>query len=82
MNLNPLTTNVPHHIETSQDRQDLIYNLMTKIDDFKHMITKMLVTFIEFSDAFGSVSHKFILETLEKLNIPKVYRDLIEGLYK
>lgn len=55
---------------------------MTEIDDFKHLSTRMYVTFIDFADAFGSVSHKFILDSLEKFNIPQVYRDLIKDLYK
>ena len=64
-----------------RDRQDMIYNLMTEIVDVKCMSMRMFVAFINFADAFDSVSHKSILESLEKFNIPKVYRDLIEDLY-
>ena len=36
-----------------RDRQELIFNLITEIDDLKHLSTKMYVTFIDFADAFG-----------------------------
>jgi len=64
-----------------RDRQELIFNLITEIDDFKHLSTKMYVTFIDFADAFGSVSHEFIFESLEKLNIPETYLIIIKDLY-
>ena len=56
-----------------RDRQELIFNLITEIDDLKHLSTKMYVTFIDFADAFGSVSHEFIFDSLEKFNIPETY---------
>ena len=55
---------------------------MTEIDDFKLMSTRFFVIFIDFADAFGNVSHKFILKSLEKFSIPKGYLDLIEDLCK
>lgn len=42
----------------------------------------MFVVFIDFANAFDSVSHKLILKSLDKFNIPKVYQDLIEHQYK
>ena len=36
-----------------RDRQELIFNLITEIDDLKHLSTKMYVTFIDFANAFG-----------------------------
>ena len=50
-----------------RDRQELIFLLKIEIDDFKHLSTKMIVTFIDFTDAFGSVSHDFIFECSKDL---------------
>ena len=65
-----------------RDRQELIFNLMTEIDDFKHISTKFYLAFIDFADAFGSVDHKFIFETLETFGVPRIYCELIENLYR
>ena len=65
-----------------RDRQDLIFNLLTEIDDFKHLSTKFYLGFIDFADAFGSLDHNFIFKTLESFDIPHVYCVLIENLYK
>ena len=45
-----------------RDRQELIFLLKTEIDNFRHLSTKIIVTFINFTDAFGSVSHEIIFE--------------------
>ena len=65
-----------------RDRQELIFNLITEIDDLKHLNTKMYVTFIDFADAFGSVSHEFIFDSLDRFDIPETYCNLIKDLYK
>ena len=63
-----------------RDRQEFIFNLIAKIDDLKHLSTKMYVTFTDFADTFGSVSHEFIFDSLEKFNIPEMYFNLIKDL--
>ena len=65
-----------------RDRQELIFDLITEIDDLRHLSTKMYVTFIDFADTFGSVSHEFIFDSLERFNIPETYCTLIKDLYK
>ena len=52
------------------------------MDDFRHKSTKFIVVFIDFADAFGSVKHEFIFETLSHFGIPEKYACLIEELYK
>ena len=42
----------------------------------------MVSVFIDFADAFGSVEHEFIFETLESLDIPLIYCALIEDIYR
>ena len=41
----------------------------------------MYVTLIDFADGFGSVSHEFIFDSLERFNIPETYCTLIKDLY-
>ena len=65
-----------------RDRQELIFTLKAAIDDFRHLSTKLTVVFIDFADAFGSVNHKFIFETLENFSIPLKYCCLIEDIYR
>ena len=66
----------------SRDRQELIFALKTAIDDLKHMSAKLHIVFIDFSDAFGSVNHIFMFETLRQFEIPLLYCVLIEDLYR
>ena len=65
-----------------RDRQEFIFNLITETDNLKYLSTKIYVTFTDFADAFGSVSHEFIFDSLEKFNIPETYCPLIKDLYK
>lgn len=69
------------YLET-RDRQELIFALKTAIDDLKHMSTKLHLIFIDFSDAFGSVSHTCMFKVLHEFEIPLVYCVLIEELYR
>ena len=63
-------------------RQELIFSLKTAIDDFKRMSTKFHVVFIDFADAFGSVKHPYMFETLQELGIPYSVLRVIEDIYK
>ena len=65
---------------SKRDRQDLIFTLKTACDDFRHKSSKMVSVFIDFADAFGSVEHEFIFETLESFDIPLIYCALIEDI--
>ena len=66
---------------SKRDRQDLIFTLKTAFDDFRHKSSKMVSVFIDFADAFGSVEHGFIFETLKSFGIPLIYCALIEEIY-
>ena len=56
-----------------RDRQELIFLPKTEIEDFRNLSTKLIVTFIDFKDAFGSVSHDFIFKCLEQLSSTWIY---------
>ena len=38
--------------------------------------------FLDFADAFGSVNHDYIFETLEEFGVPRTFLCLIEDIYK
>ena len=65
-----------------RDQQELIFLLKTETDDFKHLSTKMIVTFMNFTDAFRSVSNDFTFKCLERFNIPRTYIEIIKDLYR
>ena len=60
----------------------MIYTLKTAIDDFRHLSAIFNIVFIDFADAFGSIKHDFIFETLMDFGIPKMFCCIIEDLYK
>ena len=66
----------------TRDRQELIYCLKTAIDDFKRISAKFYIVFIDFADAFGSVIHNYIFESLDEFGIPYPYLRIIEDIYK
>ena len=65
---------------SKRDKQDLIFTLKIAFDDFHHKSSKMVSVFIDFADAFGSVEHGLIFETLETFGIPLIYCALIEDI--
>lgn len=42
----------------------------------------MFAVFIDFADAFGSVDHDYIFQTLEHFGVPRMLCCLVEDLYK
>ena len=65
-----------------RDHQELNHTSRTAFDNFPHKSTKFTSVFIDFADAFGSVNHQFLFETLQYFDIPDIYNCLIEDLYK
>ena len=60
----------------------MIYTLKIAIDDFRHLSAILNVVFIDFADAFGSIKHDFIFETLMDFGIPQMFCCLTEDLSK
>ena len=52
------------------------------MDDFRHLSTKFCAVFVDFADAFGSIEHSFLFETLREFDIPLIYCCLVEDLYR
>ena len=65
-----------------RNRQDLIFSLKTALDDFKHISTKLHVLFIDFADAYGSIKHDKMIQTLSEYDIPATYCKIIKNIYE
>ena len=65
-----------------RDLQQLIFHLITEIDNLKHLSAKIYVTSIDLADDFCCVSHELIFDSLKRFNIPETYCTLIKNLYK
>ena len=67
------------------DRQGMnehVFCLKTGIDDFKHESCKFYTVFLDFRDAFGTLSHNMMLRTLEEIHLPQPFVDIITDVYK
>ena len=67
------------------DRQGMnehVFCLKTGIDDFKHESCKFYTVFLDFRDAFGTLSHNMMLHTLEEIHLPQPFVDIITDVYK
>ena len=65
-----------------RDHQEFIFSLKTAFDDFCHKSTKFTSVFIDFADAFDSINHQFLFETLQYFHVLDIYDCLIEDLCK
>ena len=65
-----------------RDGQELIFSLKAAMDDSRHLSTKFCAVFVDFADAFGSIEHSFLFETLREFDIPLIYCCLVEDLYR
>lgn len=66
---------------TERDRQDLIFCLKSAIDDSRHTSSKIYALFVNFRDAFGSLNHRYLIQTLLEANINEEYCLLIADIY-
>ena len=61
--------------------QEHVYCLFTNIRDFMHQSTKLFVCFLDIKDAFGSLDHKFMLDSLSEAGYPDIYVELTKNIY-
>ena len=64
-----------------RDRQELIFCLKTAIDDFKHISSKFFAVFVDFRDAFGSLSQSYMIQALLESGIAKQYCEIVADIY-
>ena len=67
---------------SKRDRQDLIFCLKTAIDDFRHSSSKFYTLFVDFRDAFGSLSQEYLIKCLLEYGIQQTYRYIIADVYQ
>ena len=59
-----------------------VFCLKTGVDDFKHESCKLYTVFLDFRDAFGTLSHKIMLSALEEIHLPQPFVDIITDVYR
>ena len=65
-----------------QGMNEHVFCLKTGVDDFKHESSKLFTVFLDFRDAFGTLSHKIMLNALKEIHLPQPFADLITDVYK
>ena len=65
-----------------QGMNEHVFCLKTGVDDFKHESCKLFTVFLDFRDAFGTLSHKIMLNALKEIHPPQPFADLITDVYK
>ena len=56
---------------------EYLFCLKTGVDDFKHESCKLYTVFLDFRDAFGTLSQKMMLSALEEIHVPQPFVDII-----
>ena len=59
-----------------------VFCLKTGIDDFKHESARFYAAFLDFRDAFGTLTHDVMFQSLEEIHLPRVYIDIVRDVYK
>ncbi len=70
--------------EKNYNRQGMnehVFCLKAGIDDFKHSSARFFTVFLDFRDAFGSLSHDVMLHALDEIRLPQPYVDVIKDVY-
>ena len=62
--------------------QEHVYTLSAGIRDFLHQSTKLFICFIDIKDAFGSLDHNIMINSLKKYYYPDVYINIINDTNK
>jgi hypothetical protein len=64
-----------------QGMNEHVFCLKTGIDDFKHESCKFYSVFLDFRDAFGTLTHNVMIHALEEIQLPRVFIDIIKDVY-
>ena len=78
---NILSTDQKAYIER-QGMNEHVFCLKTGIDDFKHESARFYAAFLDFRDAFGTLTHDVMFQSLEEIHLPRVYIDIVRDVYK
>jgi len=61
--------------------QEHVYCLKTAVSDFLHQSSKLFIAFIDIKDAFGSLDHDIMIESLTTAGYPDLYIDITKDIY-
>ena len=61
--------------------QEHVYCLKTAVNDFFHQSSKMFITFVDLKDAFGSLDHDVMIQSLQQAGYPEYVIDLTRDIY-
>lgn len=67
------------------DRQGMcehVFCLKTGIDDLKHESARFYAIFLDFRDAFGTLTQNVMIDSLKEIHLPQVYIDIVKDIYK
>ena len=67
---------------SKRDRQVLIFCLKTAIDDFRYSNLRFYALFVDFRDAFGSISQESLIKSLLECGIEQTYCYIIVDIYQ
>ncbi len=59
-----------------------VFCLKTGIDDFKHESCRLYSVFLDFRDAFGTSSHDVMIRSLEEIQLPQLFIDIVKDVYR
>ena len=65
-----------------QGMNEHVFCLKTGIDDFKHESSKFYTVFLDFRDAFGTLSHQVMLHALEEIQLPQPFVNIVSSVYQ
>ena len=65
-----------------RDRQELIFCVKTAVDDFKHISSRFYTLFTDFRDAFGKVTHEYLIKSLLEAGIEEGYCEIFADIYE
>ena len=59
--------------------QEQVFCINSSITDFRHQSGKLYVNFIDLADAFGSINHEFMINSLRVYGYPEPIVNLIHS---
>lgn len=65
-----------------QGMNEHVFCLKTGIDDFKHESCRLYSVFLDFRDAFGTLSHDVMIRSLEEIQLPQLFIDIVKDVYR
>jgi hypothetical protein len=61
--------------------QEHVFCINSSITDFRHQSGKLYVNFIDLADAFGSINHEFMIDSLRVYGYPEPIVNLTQDIY-